>query len=156
MISFGDMKYSNPVADAWVGGDLEKMLSVVHLTDCPPVDRHFLLLSIVEQAKKRYHRDPIPKKRDLVMLYCEQHLEEFPRLCGPLLQSTEIGDSDDEDYCPPETELPNVPTFDIYATLLFEAGRRAEALQVCADARRYPFGEDQFKSIAAVLDRFPP
>ena len=140
-----------PVFEAWTTSNIEEMLAVAHIRDCSPVDRHFLLLALADSCFKQRKKDP--KLKQLALLYSEQHIQEFASLAGPLLQSTAIGNPDDEDYCPPEGTLPNVPTFKNYATMLVEERRYKEAISVISDASRYPFEEPVKAQLVKLLGR---
>jgi len=141
---------NGPVFDAWGRGDLDEMLMVVNITDCPPVDRHFLLLGIVTKSYQARHKGS--RYRDLALEYSKVHLSEWPRLWRPLLASSAIGEPGDEDYILPEDELPNVPTFKLRANLLMEDRRYREAIAVVVDAGKYPFPSYVRDDLKKLLD----
>jgi hypothetical protein len=110
----GRLVPTDQVFDAWTSGDLAKMLAA-ETTPTNPIDRHFLLLSIVQLA---YKQRRVPEMRRLFLKYARQHVSEFERLAGPLRE-----DSDGT--------LPRVPTFQLLATVLTEDGQLEEAEKVC-------------------------
>lgn len=152
-MTFGDMAPSinGLVFDAWSGGDLDEMLMVVNITDCPPVDRHFLLLSIVTKSYQARHKGS--RYRDIALEYSKLHLLEWPRLWRPLLASSAIGEPGDEDYMPPEEELPNVPTFKLRAKLLMEDRSYKDAIAVIVEASNYPFPNYVQDDLKKLLDK---
>lgn len=108
------------VFHAWTSGDLEKMLET---TECRSnsVDRHFLLLKIVEAT---YKQRKTPAHRRLLFEYGRTHLREFEGL-APQLRAEFDG------------KLPVVPTFQFLATALTEDGKFDEAIEVCELALQY-------------------
>ncbi|MEH6519559.1 MAG: hypothetical protein V7742_23020 [Halioglobus sp.] len=140
----------NPVFDAWVSADLDEMLAVVHITDCRPVDRHYLLTGVVKAAFSSRHKDP--KYRHMAVLYCQQYLEEWPRLWQPLLENIAIGDPGEKNHLSPEGTLPYVPVFPYYAKLLVEGGLYPEAIALIKEAGEYPFSEYMRSEMVYVLD----
>ncbi len=113
----GQFQRADEAFDAWTGGDLPEMLAALK-KPTNPVDRHFLLLGIVE-ATYRERKDP--KKRALFLEIAQQHVDEFPSLAGPLRK----------DF---DGELPHVPTFQKLATVLADDGRFDDAVTVCEQA----------------------
>lgn len=105
--------------DAWTSGDLDRMLAArsVHTN---PIDRHFLLQSIVEGTYRR-------RSDFRMMALCIEtgltHLGEFSAIT-PALRTEFKG------------KLPHVPSFMWLATALAEEGRLDEAIQVCESAAR--------------------
>lgn len=83
-----------------------------------PVDRHFLLLTIVEETYKLRKEE---KYKNLCIKFSEKHLDEFPSI------SKELKDEFDG-------SLPRVPTYQYYATLLTEIGEFEKAISVCQKA----------------------
>ena len=152
-MTFGDMAPSvnGPVFDAWTRGDRDEMLMVVNITDCPPVDRHFLLLGIVRKSYQARHKRS--HCRDIALEYSKLHLLEWPRLWRPLLASSAIGEPGDEDYMPPEEELPNVPTFKLRAKLLMEDRSYKGAIAVIVEASNYPFPNYVQDDLKKLLDK---
>lgn len=108
---------SVPIDDvfrAWTSGDLESMLKVSN-NQTNPIDRHFLLQSIVKETYK-LRKDE--KYKNLCYKYSEEHLKEFPLLAKALKK--EMGGF-----------LPRVTTFQYYATLLTENRQFEKAIEVC-------------------------
>lgn len=100
-------------------GDVPRMVAALEV-DTNPIDRHFLLLNLVQETYKRR------AQADMAALCAETaelHLREFPSLVGPLLQDLGV--------------LPRVPTFQHYATLLTEHGEFEKAIHVCETALSY-------------------
>lgn len=106
---------------AWTSGDLDKML-VAAKKDTNPIDRHFLLQSIVSETYKR--RDE-RKYRDLCIEFSEKHIGEFKNDIGKALKVDFGG------------EFPRISTFQHYATLLTELGDYDKAIEVCKIAISY-------------------
>ena len=98
---------------AWQSGSLKKMLAVVN-DKCHPVDRHFLLMTIVMKAYKQRRKKGMA---DLCIKYGWLHIQEFPRLRGPLIRN--MG------------KLPRVSTHQYLSTVLTERGRYEDAIRVC-------------------------
>lgn len=119
MLRFGQFIPTDEVRDAWVSGDLERMLRAANL-QTNLVDRHFLLSGIV---KETYKRRAEPELATLCAQYSEQHLAEFQTI-APALKA-DVG------------TLPRVPTFQHYATLLAEQGDFERAIWVCELAKYY-------------------
>lgn len=105
------------VFDAWASAELPRMIHALQL-DAEPVDRHFLLMAICQQAYSRRRADPEMRRlaTDIGLL----HIQEFPRLREPLRRKIGL--------------LPRVSTFAQVATLLTEAGNREGAILVCEQA----------------------
>jgi len=109
-----------PIDDAfraWTSGNLEDMLKAAR-TNTHPVDRHFLLQSIVSESYKRRKED---RYRQLCIEYAEKHLQEFPSLFEFIKEGL-------------DGFVPRVPTFQHYATVLTEAGEYEKAIEVCKKA----------------------
>ncbi|WP_068141019.1 hypothetical protein [Limnochorda pilosa] len=85
-----------------------------------PIDRHFLLLKIVEATYKERQNPPM---RDLCKRVAQMHVDEFPRIAAPLKK--DLG------------TMPRVPTFVWLASLLAEDGEYDAAIKVCQLAQRY-------------------
>ena len=103
--------------EAWSSGDLQRMLRALPL-DTNPVDRHFLLMNICEQAYRQRKVDP--QMRQLARDIGRQHLSEFPNIVAPLTKDLGV--------------LPRVPTFQNLATILAEDGDVTAAVMVCEQA----------------------
>jgi hypothetical protein len=113
----------NVIADevfhAWTSGDLGRMMRALPLKT-NPIDRHFLLQSIVQAT---YNLRDDRKMRQVCIEVEQQHLKEFPGISGSL--AMDMGG-----------ELPTVPSFKGLATALAEVGRLDEAIAVCEEAER--------------------
>lgn len=112
-----------PVDDAfsaWTSGDINEMLEA-ESTKTNPVDRHYLLQSIVGEAYK-LRKDE--KYKQLCIEYADKYLREIPSIVHVL--------KDEEDGL-----LPRVSTFQHYATVLAENGEYEKAIDVCEQAIRY-------------------
>jgi hypothetical protein len=105
---------------AWTSGSLSDMVGALE-KKTNLVDRHFLLMSIVDQTyKNRAHYE----SAELLRKVAEMHLEEFPKIKPVLLK--EMGGI-----------LPRVTTFQKYATCLTEEGKYEKAVDVCEQAISY-------------------
>lgn len=114
---------SVPVDDAfraWTSGDLDQMLNAVS-TKTNPIDRHFLLQSIVDATYKLREED---KCRNLCIKYAKMHLQEFPAI-APALKEEMDG------------ILPRVTTFQQYATVLTENKEYDRAIAICEKALEF-------------------
>jgi hypothetical protein len=102
---------------AWNSGDLKRMIAAL---DAPtnPVDRHFLLMRVCQQAYRL--RDSDPAMRTLARRVGLQHVQEFEDLRRPLVRDLGV--------------LPQVPTFQNLCTLLAEDGEYQMAIDVCKKA----------------------
>lgn len=100
-------------------GDIEKMVAALNVKT-NPIDRHFLLLSLVKESYKR--RAEVEMGR-ICSTTSELHLREFPGLIESLKEQFGM--------------LPRVPTFQYYATLLTERGDFEKAIFVCKAAIAY-------------------
>ena len=108
------------VFDAWTSGDLGRMLAVMD-TPTHPIDRHHLLSEIVTKSYAR--RKDNASMCELMLKTAQTHLDEFPSLLTAL----------QKEFDP----LPQVPTFQLYATALSEMGEFKRAIQVCEQALKY-------------------
>lgn len=109
---------SDEVLEASASGDVQRMLQALDLP-AQPIDRHFLLLHLVEATYARRHDDAGMRERCREL--AGQHLEEFPGIA----QAFQANGSE---------RLPRVPTFQLLATLLSEDGSYDEAVAVCERA----------------------
>jgi hypothetical protein len=114
-IRSGDVVKTDHAFDAWTSNDLPKMLKTLS-ERTNPVDRHFLLMGIVEETYKR-REDPEMRKKCKEI--SELHLKEFPDIKPSLWR--EVGEV-------------SVPTFEKYATVLTEDGEFEKAIEVCNSA----------------------
>ena len=113
----GQFTKADEVFDAWMSGDLAAMLKALR-KKTNIIDRHFLLMGIVNQTYKT-RKDP--KIREICREISERHVQEFERI-APALKRDFDG------------VLPRVPTFQQYATLLSEDNEHDRAIAVCERA----------------------
>jgi hypothetical protein len=111
---------ADEVFHAWTSGNLGRMRKALAIKT-HPIDRHFLLMGIVDQTYKA-------RADRLMAETCLQvgriHLAEFPQLVPSLLQEF-------------NNLLPRVLTFQLLPTLLAERGQFDEAIQICESAIGY-------------------
>lgn len=114
------------VAAAWPSGNLARMLNVL---DVPthPIDRHYLLQSVVAVAYAERNRDP--EMRSLCEKIAWMHLAEFPTLSKALVE--DFGERVDGSF------LVGVTTFRFLAIVLTENGEFDKAVGVCELAMKY-------------------
>jgi len=105
---------------AWTSRDLKKMLDAMKVRT-NRIDRHFLLMGIVDETYKK-RKDPEMRKKCKEV--AEIHLKEFPTIVEPLKK--DMGG-----------ELPQVSTFQKYATVLAEDGEYDKAIEACKIAISY-------------------
>ncbi|WP_412536989.1 hypothetical protein [Marinobacter sp. MIT932201] len=111
----GKLVETDAVFDAWTSGDIARMqAALAEKTNL--VDRHFLLMSLVDQSYK-YRKDD-PELEKLCAEISEQHIQEFPEIKPALVKSL-------------DGLLPRVTTFQKYATLLTEQNNFDRAVEVC-------------------------
>jgi hypothetical protein len=108
---------ADEVFEAWTSGDLKRMVSALSLPT-NPVDRHFLLMGVCQQAYRL--RSAERAMRDLARRVGLQHIQEFEALRKPLVRDLGV--------------LPRVPTFQNLPTLLAEDGEYQLAIEVCERA----------------------
>lgn len=111
---------SVPVDDAfraWSSGNLGEMLKAVN-TRTNPIDRHFLLQSIVTESYKLRKEE---KYRKICHEFAEKHLQEFPSLVPAIKEDM-------------DGTLPRITTFQYYATILTENEEYEKAIEVCQKA----------------------
>ena len=120
VIRGGQSVRADEVFHAWTSGDLDRMLRALAL-DTNLVDRHYLLLGITKETY-RIRSDPAMARE--CARVSEIHLAEFQQIRPAL--AGELGG-----------ELPRVPTFQNYATLLAEQGDFDRAVWVCELALYY-------------------
>ena len=106
--------------EAWSSGGLNKMLEAMSIKT-NPIDRHFLLQTIVEITYKRRKE---PEMSKICREVAERHISEFAELAHALKQ--DMGGN-----------LPRVTTFQHFATLLTEDGDYEYAIKVCKVAINY-------------------
>ena len=102
-----------------------------------PIDRHFLMLGIVESAYRDRTRDPA--MRDLCERIGLQHVAEFPAFM-PALRS-EFG------------MTPRVPTFQLLATVLTERREFARAIDVCQTALSFGLHDNTVGGFEGRIER---
>jgi len=130
---------SVPVDDAfraWTSGDIGLMLKA-DATKTNPIDRHFLLQSIVTATYKLRKEQ---KYRELCIEYAEKHLQEFPSL-APALKDDMGG------------TLPRVSTFQLYATVLTEIGEYEKAISICEQAMKYDIHDNTNSGFEGRIER---
>lgn len=111
----GERVRVDAVFEAWSGDDLDEMVAALGLPT-HPVDRHHLLNCIVEAAYKRRQE---PDMADLCARISETYLAEHPGLISALRKEM-------------RGDLPSIPIFQQYATLLTELQRFNRAIEVCS------------------------
>ncbi|HEC32195.1 MAG TPA: hypothetical protein ENI41_06870 [Deltaproteobacteria bacterium] len=121
---------------AWTSGDLNQMLKAVS-TKTNPIDRHFLLQSIVDATYKLRKEE---KYRKICIEYAEKHLQEFPSI-APVLKKDMGG------------TLPRVTTFQKYATVLTEDGEYEKAISVCEKALEYGLHDNTKSGFEGRIER---
>ena len=102
--------------NAWLSGDLQQMIGAL-AAEAKLVDRHFLLMTIVQQT---YRQRADPTMADKCAEVAQLHLDEFDQIKPALKRDMGF--------------LPHVPTFQHYATLLTERGEFERAMNVCEAA----------------------
>ncbi len=108
---------ADEVFEAHISGDIQRMVSAL-LLKTNPLDRHFLLMNLFQQAYKL--RKVAPTMRDLARQVGLQHVQEFRVLRAPLVRDLGL--------------VPRVPTFQNLPTLLAENGEYDLAIDVCEKA----------------------
>ena len=107
--------------EAWLSGDLQRMINALDSKTDDLVDRHFLLMAVVAET---YRLRSDPQMANKCLQVAQSHCDEFSSIVGELKAwSSESGH-----------DLPRVPTFQHYATLLTERGEFDRAIQVCESA----------------------
>ena len=127
---------ADAVFDAWTSGNLKAMLRALKLRT-NLIDRHFLLLGIVEQT---YRRRSAPKMAAECARVSEMHLTEFQQI-APALKAEFEG------------VLPRVPTFQKYARLLTEQGAFDRAVWVCELALYYGLNDGTKSGFRGRIER---
>ena len=116
----GKVVETDEAFEAWTSGELSKMMQAAK-RKTNPIDRHFLLMTIVGETYKRRSDE---SARYTCAEYAEKHLEELPSIIPALKK--EMGGT-----------LPRITTFQHYATLLAEMGEFERAIAVCRQAIGY-------------------
>lgn len=110
---FGDVVEADEVFLARTSDDFNRMIKATELKT-NPVDRHFLLQTIIAESYKKRSESQF---KDYCLKYSEIHLKEFPEMITGLTK--EFG------------SLPRVSVFQNYSTLLTELGQFEKAISVC-------------------------
>lgn len=108
-----------------------------------PVDRHYLLLDIVEETYRQRHATD--DMRDTCERIAWQHLAEFPKLADALRAEFKV--------CGGRGELPLVPTFQHLATVLTEKGDYDKAIAVCKKALSFGLSNGTRGGFEGRIDR---
>jgi hypothetical protein len=116
----GKLVRADGVFDAWTSGNLNRMMAQIN-TLTHPVDRHFLLMGIVNESYKIREQ---PEWGEVCVRVARTHLAEFPQLAIALKRNF-------------NGTLPNVATFVRLATVLTERGDYGGAINVCQQAISY-------------------
>ena len=127
---------TDEVFEAWTSADLQRMVRALSLKT-NPVDRHFLLMSLCQQAYRL--RNAEPPMRELARRVGLQHVQEFDDLRGPLVRDLGV--------------VPRVPTFQTLSTLLAEDGDYQQAIEVCEKAIRFGLSDGTKGDFPARLER---
>lgn len=102
---------------AWTSGDLDRMIAALSART-NPIDRHHLLMNIVNLAYKERSN---PGRRKTCLEVGTQHVKEVPSLLPSLREDLRT--------------TPRIPTYAHISTVLAEDGRIDEAIAVCEEAR---------------------
>ena len=121
---------------AWSSGDLTQMLKAVS-RKTNPIDRHFLLQSIVD-ATYKLRKDE--KYRKLCIEYADKHLKEFPDI-APALKKDMDG------------TLPRIVTFQHYSTILTEDREYDKAISICKKAIEYGLHDNTKSGFEGRIER---
>ncbi|MBG13797.1 MAG: hypothetical protein CL553_11855 [Alcanivorax sp.] len=113
----GQSMEADNVFHAWTSGSLRKMIDALE-SKTNLIDRHFLLMGIVDQT---YKNRSDTENAALLQRVAEMHLAEFSTI-KPALEKEMDG------------VLPRVTTFQKYATFLTEKGEYEKAIEVCEQA----------------------
>lgn len=127
---------ADEVFEAWMSADIQRMTRALTLKT-NPIDRHFLLMTLFQQAYKR--RNIKPAMRDLARQVGLLHVQEFGELRSPLVRDLGV--------------LPRVPTFQNLATLLAEMGDFELAIEVCQKAKGFGLSDGTKGDFAARIER---
>jgi len=121
---------------AWMSADLDRMLGALD-TKTNLIDRHFLLMAIVEQT---YKRRSDPQMACTCARVAELHLSEFPQI-APALKKEFDG------------RLPRVSIFQQYATLLTDQGEYDKAIDVCKKALSFGLQDNTQSGFQGRIER---
>jgi hypothetical protein len=123
------------VFDAWTSGDLKAMLVQLN-QKTNLIDRHFLLMNIVDQA---YRNRQDKEMRKICHQVAEMHIKEFPKIRIALKKDMGM--------------LPRVSTFQQYATVLTEEDRYSEAIDVCEAAIKFGLSDGTKSDFQGRIER---
>lgn len=124
IIRDGQSRIADEVFRAWTSNEMSRMLAALN-TPTHPVDRHFLLQSIVKEA---YKQRADPGMRSIAEEVGWKHVAEFEALAAALRR--EFGRT-------VPGGLPRVTTFQHLATLMVERNLFSKATEVCEYAMRF-------------------
>jgi hypothetical protein len=127
---------ADEVFHACASGDLARMTRALTIRT-NPIDRHFLLLGIVQLS---YKRRAEPEYRQLCLDTARLHMREFDDI-APYLRK-EMGGF-----------MPRVPTFQLLTILLTKDGELAEAVRVCEYAIRWGVRDGTKRGFQVRLER---
>ncbi|MDC8832803.1 hypothetical protein [Alteromonas gilva] len=112
----GENIEADKVFEAWTSGDINLMVAQLE-TPTNLIDRHFLLMGIVDYCYKKRSQPDCARMLESTAL---THFKEFPAIRKALIKQHDM--------------LPRVTTFQYFATYLSECGKYEEAIKVCQDA----------------------
>jgi hypothetical protein len=124
IIRNGQPRPADEAFQAWTSNDMPRMLKALN-SPTHPIDRHFLLQAIVNQAYKE-REDPAMLK--LAEEVAWKYVSEFESLVPALRE--EFGDKQ-------PGGLPQIPIFKHLATVLVERGLFSKAVEVCEYAMQF-------------------
>jgi len=131
----GRLTEADGVFDAWTSGDLKAMIAQLK-QKTTLVDRHFLLMNIVDQA---YRNRDDKEMRTICHQVAQMHIKQFPKIKPALKRDIGI--------------LPRVPTFKHYATVLTEEERYSEAIAVCESAIKFGLSDGTKSDFQGRIER---
>lgn len=115
------------VFDAWNSEDLALMLLVLD-EPAKPIDRHFLLMSIVSETY-RLRNDPV--MRETCRRVAQRHLNDLPQFVRPLKR---LGGG----------FMPRISTFEHLTMILSEDGEYDEAIRVAEMSVSFDVFDESF------------
>ena len=124
------------VFQTWTSGTLSEMVKALE-KKANLIDRHFLLMGIVDQTYKNRND---PEHAELLRKVAEIHLAEFSKI-KPALKKEMDG------------ILPRVTTFQKYATFLTENGEYEKAIEVCEQAITHGLHDGTKSGFEGRIDR---
>lgn len=134
-------RYGQPIPpdevyDASISKDIPRMIKALRLKT-NLVDRHFLLLTLGEEAYKKRDED---QYRSLFIKVVKQHLDEFPKIAVALRK----------DF---NGILPRVPTFQKFVILMTKLEEYEEAIDACKLALYYDLEDTSKGGFAERLEK---